>query len=211
LASEAALPEPTPVEPETPLVSEATETKTAPEPTPVEPETPLAVSQAPEPTTETKAEPEAAPSEPTSPPITEAAQSTEPTAPLPEVPDAIEQTPVAEVGSDPSAVTTAEVATPAADVEAPKVNGATASKPEDKSTTPEPAPSMPSAPSTPTKKDSQAFPSTGRSTPDLSPSSSKFGSTSSTRTKRRSIFGRMSLKSIFGRDKEKEKSPLSSP
>lgn len=73
----------------------------------------------------------------------------------------------------------------------------------EKRASPTPTPT-PTAPSTPVKKSQHTFPSsdTPGSVND-SPSSSKFSTSS--RKKRTSIFGKISLKGIFGHDKDKEK------
>ncbi|KAJ3990308.1 hypothetical protein F5890DRAFT_1481011 [Lentinula detonsa] len=70
---------------------------------------------------------------------------------------------------------------------------------------PAPRASTSSILSTPSKRSSRilSFPSRGSPTPDSSPSS-KFESPS-TRAKRKSIFGKMSIKNLFGKEKEKEK------
>ncbi|GAV99458.1 carbohydrate-binding module family 48 partial [Lentinula edodes] len=70
---------------------------------------------------------------------------------------------------------------------------------------PAPRASTSSILSTPSKRNSRilSFPSRGTPTPESSPSS-KFDSPS-IRAKRKSIFGKMSIKNIFGKDKEKEK------
>lgn len=152
--------------------------------------------------------------------------STAPVAELP--PDVMSKPPTATVLEPEPAAVPEPPALPAAEpLAAPEPETTTAPKPEETSVVPNgaassdppaeaaapstPTPSAPatpaaSAPSTPAKNSQHAFPSSESPASDSSPSSSpssKF-STSGSRKKRTSIFGKISLKGIFGHDKEKK-------